>query len=742
MSRAGWASAWGLWSLAVVLAAWGAWEAPRRGETGILMRGGRVGAVLPGSPAHATGLIQPGDFLALRDGPTGHNPGAVRARLAHLRAGEHIAVRVVRPASSPPARTLDLAARPPSMEAVSWRLAWAGVALGLLALAWAVGRARRDALAMVFFLWCTVAALAIAPWPIWPWSWAAQALEAVAGWSALLLPVLLLHVFALFPEGRGRRRTRVAKVLYATAVVLALLSPAGALGAPWLSEVAAAAGSLFFAVAVALAVASFLISYRVASARHRRRLNVLLWCAVLGLSPVVGLTVFSNLADRPAPAPAPAAALLFLLVPAGFAYAIEVHQIFDFRWRRGPAPRAGIPAAPPVFVAGDARATVDAVAADLHDRLALSHCGVYWRNGGRSATLATWLGDAPAEGPPESLPEEVVQSLDRLARPADLDELRALAPGGSVEAHLARLERAGSRTLAPLYASHELRAVLALGSRLSDDLASTRRRAELCGYMEHASLAVEHAEFHDERVQRARVEREVELARAIQERLLPRRDPSFPTLACAGASVPSGRVCGDYFDYVELGRRRLGIVVADVCGKGVPAALLVSHLQAGLRLRAGAGAPPAEVVAGLNQDLARFHQPEKFVCLLYAVVDARSREVRWANGGLNPPLLFRRDGTVRELPSGDLILGVEPGTRYREWSERLAPGEGLVVPTDGVFDARRGGQSFGEARLPALVARWRGLRAPRLRDRILAEARAFHRDGPPDDMTALVVKAL
>ena len=741
MARARWTLAWAFWCVAAVVAVWGGWDAPRRGETGVQMRGTQVGSVQLGSSADLEAGLEPGDRLALPGRP---GASSVRNRLTHLRAGETIPLLVqASPGSGDEPRRVRVTAAPPSLETLSWRLAWSTVALALLALACVVGRARRDALAAVFFLWCTVVSLAVTPWPLWPMPAAAWALEAIAGASALFLPVLLLHFFALFPEGRGRRRTRLARVLYAAALTLALLSPVGSRLPGGSGDLVAAAGGVFFAVAVGLAVTSFVISYRQAKARHRGRLQVLLWCSILGLAPVVALTLASNLAAGPIGAPWQAAALLFLVVPLGFAYAIEVHQVFDFRWRRGrePARNHAVPLAPPVFEAGDARATVDAVAADLHARLGLSHCAVYWRNGGPGAELVTWLGDPAPEGGPESVPDSVVQFLDRLRRPASLDELRPFAEPGAGVAFFSKWERTGGRTLVPIFSSHELRAVLALGGRLADDLGSARRRAELGEYVAHAALAVEHAEFHDDRVHRARMDRELELARGIQERLLPRSDPSYPTIACSGASIPSGRVCGDYFDYVDLGERRFGVAVADVCGKGVPAALLVSHVQAGLQLRAAGGTAPSEVIAGLNRDLARFRQPEKFVCLLYAVVDTRARLVRWANGGLNPPLYFSPDGEVTTLPIGDLILGVDAETEYHEWSARLAPGEGILFHTDGILDARRGEEVFGGPLLEAALRSAVGLRAPRLRDRILAAARDFHATGPGDDMTAVVLKA-
>jgi serine phosphatase RsbU (regulator of sigma subunit) len=359
-----------------------------------------------------------------------------------------------------------------------------------------------------------------------------------------------------------------------------------------------------------------------------------------------------------------------------------------------------------------------------------------------TAKLINWLGDVPEDGAPEGLPDDLLHAIGRLGRPANLEEVSALSEAGSAQAQISALERAGARILVPLSASGEMRAVIALGPRLSEDLAHARWRASLGEYTAHASLAVEHAEFHDERVHQARVDRELELARGIQERLLPSRDPSFPTLSAAGASVPSGRVCGDYYDYVELGPRRFGVAVGDVCGKGVPAALLVSHVQAALRLRALGGTRPSEVLAGVNRDLARFHQPEKFVCLAYAVVDARERSVTWANGGLNPPLRVRPGSSVETLPTGDLILGVDPGSTYEECTRRLEPGETLIFLTDGILDARRGEDYFGSDELEACVERWAHLRAPCLRDRLLSEARGYHQTGLRDDMTVLILQGL
>jgi sigma-B regulation protein RsbU (phosphoserine phosphatase) len=457
------------------------------------------------------------------------------------------------------------------------------------------------------------------------------------------------------------------------------------------------------------------------------------------------VTLRSNLAAGPATAGARAAALLLLLVPGGFAYAIEVHQVLDFRWRRGRRSRLEfVPSSPPVFPAGDVRTIVEAVTADLHSRLGLAHCAAYRVNGDGDgdARLAAWMGDEPEGGAVPALPAAVVAAAAHLGRPADLRELAVAAGPGPAQPRLAELERAGSRAVLPITVSARVAWLVLLGPRLSDDLASPRHRAALAEYAAHASLAAEHAHFHDERVQQARVGRELELARAIQERLLPERDPAFPTLACAGASVPSGRVGGDYYDYVPLGGRDFGLAVGDVCGKGVPAALLASHVQATLRRHAVRGRAPGEVLGALNGELARYRQPEKFVCMCYALVEARERTVTWASAGLNPPLWLRPGHGVHTLPSGDLILGVDAETRYHEHTVRLAPGEGMVFLTDGVPDARRGHEDFGSADMLPCLARLAHLRPQRIRDALLAAARAFHENGTLDDMTVVVLKAL
>jgi serine phosphatase RsbU (regulator of sigma subunit) len=191
-----------------------------------------------------------------------------------------------------------------------------------------------------------------------------------------------------------------------------------------------------------------------------------------------------------------------------------------------------------------------------------------------------------------------------------------------------------------------------------------------------------------------------------------------------------------------MGRRTLGIALADVCGKGLPAALLLASAQAHLRGRATETVSPGALLARLNDELVAMHQPEKFVCLAFARLDAQRRTLTWANAGLNPPLVVLADGTAHELEHGGLILGVAGGQTYEDLETRCPRGSLVAFYTDGVTDSLRGDEPFGVERLADALVRHRDLRAARLVDRVLGESAAWHRDGAADDRTLAILKFL
>lgn len=238
-----------------------------------------------------------------------------------------------------------------------------------------------------------------------------------------------------------------------------------------------------------------------------------------------------------------------------------------------------------------------------------------------------------------------------------------------------------------------------------------------------------------------RLEREeVEEARAIGAALLPRTIPEVPGLEIATTSQPLRSLGGDYFDVLELGDGKLGICIADVIGKGVPAALLMSNVQATVRTLASESLPPAELVTRLNQGVHRSTTPGKFVTFCYCALDRNARKVAYTNAGHCAPILVRASGEVVRLDAGGAVLGVFPKWPYEQVTVSLEPGDRLVLFTDGVTEASNSrDEEFGEERLAHLISALRDRCAHELKNRILQTVSTFTAGRAQDDATLVVV---
>jgi sigma-B regulation protein RsbU (phosphoserine phosphatase) len=233
---------------------------------------------------------------------------------------------------------------------------------------------------------------------------------------------------------------------------------------------------------------------------------------------------------------------------------------------------------------------------------------------------------------------------------------------------------------------------------------------------------------------------EHEEAREIQQSLLPKSLPEFTGLAMAADWLPTRVLAGDYYDVLKFGDRRAAVCVADVSGKGLPAALLVSSVQAAVRAFAHETVAPGALCQRVNAILCSNHLEGRFVTFFFALVDREAGTLSYSNAGHNAPILVRADGSLVRLREGGPILGEFPDAPYEQASVSFGAGDRLLIFTDGVSEARGAGDvEFGEPRLEALLRDNRGESAAALRRRVLSAVHEF-RDRPlEDDATLLIV---
>jgi sigma-B regulation protein RsbU (phosphoserine phosphatase) len=239
----------------------------------------------------------------------------------------------------------------------------------------------------------------------------------------------------------------------------------------------------------------------------------------------------------------------------------------------------------------------------------------------------------------------------------------------------------------------------------------------------------------------AKQQREFEEARLIQRGLLPTAMPQASGLELASSWKPANGVGGDCFDALTF-PGGVGLVIADVAGKGVPAALLMSNLQAAVRAFAQEGAAPAAVTASVNRLLCRNMASGRFVTFCYVRLDPSAGRLTYANAGHNPPLLVRGDGRVERLVPGGTVLGVFAESAYEQGGFRVARGDRLVLYTDGITEGRNAaGDEFGEDRMVECAVAHRALDAEAMLAAILTDVEAFNGGAYEDDAT-LIVAAL
>jgi uncharacterized protein YndB with AHSA1/START domain len=229
-------------------------------------------------------------------------------------------------------------------------------------------------------------------------------------------------------------------------------------------------------------------------------------------------------------------------------------------------------------------------------------------------------------------------------------------------------------------------------------------------------------------------------AKEIQQALMPKEIPQMPGLEISGSWRPARIVGGDYFDVFKFGASRLGLCIADVSGKGMPAALLMSNLQAVVKALASENTSPKELVEKVNRVMWRNTMEGKFITLFYGLLDVDRKTLQYANAGHNAPVLTREDGVQVRLGQGGLIVGAFQESVYDQGEIELQPGDRLVMFTDGLSEAVDGnGEEFGEERLAEASLCNRQQSAEALHRCLLDRVTDFCGGEFEDDATVLVV---
>ena len=213
-------------------------------------------------------------------------------------------------------------------------------------------------------------------------------------------------------------------------------------------------------------------------------------------------------------------------------------------------------------------------------------------------------------------------------------------------------------------------------------------------------MAVQLKEQRKQLVEQERIRKELEMCRLIQEELLPQHSLQVPFAEVKGISIPAREVGGDFFNYFDLGEGKIAILIGDVSGKGVAAALLMANLQATLRARVPVEQDLAKLATELDLEIHLQTPPATYLTLFLGILEGESGLLRWVNAGHNPQYALLSHGRIEKLESGGRPLGLLPGGSYREGSLQFGPSESLFLYTDGLVEAENSlKEAFGEQRL-------------------------------------------
>ncbi len=368
----------------------------------------------------------------------------------------------------------------------------------------------------------------------------------------------------------------------------------------------------------------------------------------------------------------------------------------------------------------------------------VNQCFVFLRKDGK-LSLAHTRSFAASEKELKTLSGKgFLKSLGNVVDPFLVEEtelLRTLRP----------LERLNLQVVVPMRMQDETKGVLVLGERINKNEFGQDDLEFLSTLCNQAMVSIENARLFEEALEKQRMEEELNIAREIQQKLLPESFPALPGMEVKGLNIPSRQVGGDYYDCIRLDEDHMALTIADVSGKGVPASLLMSNLQAGLHSLVSSHADISAIAGKLNNFIQAHTNYDKFITFFYCEIDLQDRSLTYVNAGHNPPYIYHADGTHRTLNAGGLILGMMPNMPYETEKVQMRKGDLLFMFTDGVTEAKSIKDSeFEEWRLEEILAGALNADVSEVIERVIAGIEKFSEGvaQQADDITMLALRVL
>ena len=331
-----------------------------------------------------------------------------------------------------------------------------------------------------------------------------------------------------------------------------------------------------------------------------------------------------------------------------------------------------------------------------------------------------------------SIEERLVKQLTHVSEPITIKGKRGLGTFRSWDL----------KVIIPMRHQGETRGIIGLSGKAFGGLYSDDELEFLSTLANQAMIAIENARLFEEALEKERLEEELSIARRIQQRLLPKSIPQVEGFELTGLNKPSKQVGGDYYDLIPIDNNRIGIAIADVSGKGAPAALLMANLQASLRTLVGEKKSISELMSLINNMIVQNTDIDKFITAVYGILDIEKKLFVYSNAGHNPPLLVHDDGTIEQMEKGGLVLGMMKDVPYEEGTIHLRPNDLIIMYTDGVTEAMNAEEEeFGEESLLDTIQEDENLSAEALSQKIVQRVKSFAADDQQqDDITLVIIK--